>query len=534
MDHFVRGGATRSKPDTRDYLAETIFQTERLAGASQYTRPLPTERFLVDKEQPEELLIGGNRVYNQGTSFKCVAYSVCTILEYQIALQKAGADNFAHTSSATSSSTTASSSIAGKVGGSASGSTAPTTIIQPWQPWERRIITASKDYIYDHRENGVTDGMSGADGMRIVSKYGTVEEKDYDRYLDIQARVTVLERDIRTGYGDAAVLNQLQDELSQMAYRIRSTGRSNDVYAKVTSVQGLKESLCNNGPCLMILPFYNNPQYIDFWNVPSGSDGKDEMGHAVTVVGYSDIQQAFYLRNTWGPGWNGVGHVWFPYSQLPLAWEVWTIFLNGTERLAYPRARLQQQYMQGIHSMQTSRYGGTAVPTPAPGTVIPTTGAAPGTTGVPKILPPAPTAASTISHPHSTVAGSGMGVQNPHTPMIGMSIPIPIPIGGQSMGNEIRAPSGYPPWESLQPYHPPLVHHSSSGHATKPKKKKAQETIETIDSVLKDDKCRKFIKALLNKYLEAEEARMATSSPSPLPSSFPIKKKGSAPPRRSK
>jgi hypothetical protein len=465
--HFFKGGATRSKSDRRDYQAEAIIHAGRLAGASQYSRSVPREHFLFDKRQQEHLLIGGNAVYNQGSSFKCVAFSLATILEQQIARQK----------DESSSTTTGTYDDAGVM-------SLKSPTVEGWKPWEEKIITISKDYIYNHRENGVTDGMSGADGVRIISKYGCVEEKDYDRYLDLENRITVLERQTRNAGGSAGgslstLLHQLQDEMSKLAYRIKGSSRPNDVYAKVTTVQGLKESLFYNGPCLIILPFFNNPQHTDFWNVPHGMDGKDEMGHAVTIVGYSDDHQAFYLRNTWGPDWNGTGHVWFPYSSLHLAWEIWTLFLNGTEHVNY---HLNQQASYGIQNASATSYY-----------------------GAPK---------SILRPPPISIGRAGAG--DPAAEAVAVAVPAAPAYQKMDAYQQVATMPAhnittYPAYGILHPhYQPPPISRSSG---PKSKEKKADKTIATIQSVLADDKCKKFLKALLDKFLEAEQAKVSTQQP---------------------
>ena len=67
------------------------------------------------------------------------------------------------------------------------------------------------------------------------------------------------------------------------------------------------------------------------------------VGHSITIVGYSDSQNAFLARNTWGPFFNGNGHVWFPYQHIEnrLFWEIWTLFFNGRQYLQY--FKMQQQ-----------------------------------------------------------------------------------------------------------------------------------------------------------------------------------------------
>ena len=39
-----------------------------------------------------------------------------------------------------------------------------------------------------------------------------------------------------------------------------------------------------------------------------------EGGHAVTIVGYSDAKQSFYVQNSWGTAWGKNGYFWMPYS----------------------------------------------------------------------------------------------------------------------------------------------------------------------------------------------------------------------------
>jgi hypothetical protein len=39
-----------------------------------------------------------------------------------------------------------------------------------------------------------------------------------------------------------------------------------------------------------------------------------EGGHAVTAVGYSDLKQAFKIKNSWGTSWKDGGYFWMPYS----------------------------------------------------------------------------------------------------------------------------------------------------------------------------------------------------------------------------
>lgn len=61
--------------------------------------------------------------------------------------------------------------------------------------------------------------------------------------------------------------------------------------------------------------------------LPSGNEAL-QGGHAILVVGYSDITQRFTFRNSWGAEWGRRGYGTLPYSYLTdtgLAGDFWTI-----------------------------------------------------------------------------------------------------------------------------------------------------------------------------------------------------------------
>jgi hypothetical protein len=335
---IVKGGVIRSKNDHRDYIAEGIFHEQRLAGSSvNGNEKVPSKLFLFDDET--SLKVGGNSVYNQGATFKCVAYVVCTIRESQVYREGVGGTSSPLTPPGgqapltpyidDNSTTNTDNYNYNDNSGGLRGPRAP--------------YCFSKDYIYDLRENAFSDGMSGSNAMQIVVTHGCIEEREHDHYLELYNKIARLERQKRDqGDDDHSEIDEAQDEMNQLIYRMKqdpSKRGNQDVYAKVTTVQGLKQSLLHNGPCLIILPFYGNPHSTTFW-VPPTENATDEMGHAVTVMGYDDDEQSFYVRNTWGPNWNVTGHFWFPYSHLKLAWEIWTIFPRGTDKLVYHKKRV--------------------------------------------------------------------------------------------------------------------------------------------------------------------------------------------------
>lgn len=384
MKH-IKGGVIRSRVDHRDYQAEAIFHMERIAGApsSQYAKKIiPREYFCFDEgADPSKLEIGGNEVYNQGQSFRCVAYSLCTIREKQVYNEMIASNNPNYNSETNNGNFAGSGNIDinphrlytpttefSNAAESASGRTPWADSINSMNDTnstgggggsnnDRRPMkcTFSKDYIYDLRANRFTDGMSGADGMQIVSTYGCINEKDYEKYLNLYNSVAEFERQIRQleQYGGAGAngsggdqithlhtqVHDYQNQINELIIRFKRSGPG-DVYARVSTINGLKDSLIHNGPCLIILPFYGQTDRIDFWTPPMNNK-VDEMGHCCTVVGYSDDQNAFFVRNTWSSKWGIGGHFWLDYNILKIAWEIWTIFPKGTEHLLYHKRRIK-------------------------------------------------------------------------------------------------------------------------------------------------------------------------------------------------
>lgn len=150
-------------------------------------------------------------------------------------------------------------------------------------------VRMSPEFVYAQRKNRPMDGMYGRNVFQILKDVGIVPEDDF-------------------GYGVGSAPSEgLRETASK--YRIAN-------YAKVVSVDGLKRSLLELGPCYMQLPLVD-PTRGKFWRGDSG--GKL---HAVTVVGFTT--KGFILRNSWGADWNGDGHTLLPYADWDYVKECWT------------------------------------------------------------------------------------------------------------------------------------------------------------------------------------------------------------------
>jgi hypothetical protein len=59
-----------------------------------------------------------------------------------------------------------------------------------------------------------------------------------------------------------------------------------------------------------------------FWRQ---NPGETEIGgHCVAVVGYSDTDQWFIIRNSWGTGWGAHGYCYYPYNSWGAHWELYS------------------------------------------------------------------------------------------------------------------------------------------------------------------------------------------------------------------
>ncbi len=90
-------------------------------------------------------------------------------------------------------------------------------------------------------------------------------------------------------------------------------------YAKIGSIETLKQALIANGPCLGGLMCYNN--LTEFWK--KGFNDKPMGGHAICIVGFN--QDGFIIRNSWGTSYGKGGYAVMKYSDFNNFFEIWTI-----------------------------------------------------------------------------------------------------------------------------------------------------------------------------------------------------------------
>jgi hypothetical protein len=121
---------------------------------------------------------------------------------------------------------------------------------------------------------------------------------------------------------------------NQRAYRI--TG-----FTTLGTMAQRKAWLAANGPVCAVMHVYDD-FYAYHSGVYSHVSGNSSGYHCVEVVGYSDIEGCWIIKNSWGPGWGDQGFVKLAYGQCGI---------DDTSSDTDPNGALNQFPMWGINDV---------------------------------------------------------------------------------------------------------------------------------------------------------------------------------------
>lgn len=173
----------------------------------------------------------------------------------------------------------------------------------------------SPSFVYAHRMNKPSEGMYGRDAMDILRARGICLETTCPFSTRKEPKIT-------------------STMLKEAKLRITKN------YARVTTIEGAKMALIQNGPLLILFPTYSSN--AKFW-LPEKVNDVMEGGHAVTIVGWT--KEGFIIRNSWGTGWANKGYTIFPFVEKGHEWEIWscvddkTIYLPAKLKATLPDFR---------------------------------------------------------------------------------------------------------------------------------------------------------------------------------------------------
>ena len=173
----------------------------------------------------------------------------------------------------------------------------------------------SPSFVYAQRVNKPSEGMYGRDAMDILRGKGICLETTCPFSTKKEPKIT------------STMLKEAKLRLTKN-------------YALVTTVEGAKMALIQNGPLLILFPTYSSN--AKFW-LPERINDPMEGGHAVTIVGWT--KTGFIIRNSWGSSWNGNGYTNYPFVEFGHHWEIYccvddkTIYLPAKLKATLPDFR---------------------------------------------------------------------------------------------------------------------------------------------------------------------------------------------------
>jgi C1A family cysteine protease len=85
-------------------------------------------------------------------------------------------------------------------------------------------------------------------------------------------------------------------------------------------LKAMKQCLAEGYPivfgCKLTQAFFSAPQGVVKTPNPDDPSSAEHGRHAMLIVGYSDSNQTFIVRNSWGPTWGDQGYCYMPYDYL--------------------------------------------------------------------------------------------------------------------------------------------------------------------------------------------------------------------------
>lgn len=80
----------------------------------------------------------------------------------------------------------------------------------------------------------------------------------------------------------------------------------------VPSATQIKTALCQHGPLAVAVNV--TPAFQAYTGGVFNENNQTTINHAITVVGWDDVQGAWLIKNSWGVGWGLAGYMWIAYG----------------------------------------------------------------------------------------------------------------------------------------------------------------------------------------------------------------------------
>jgi C1A family cysteine protease len=122
-------------------------------------------------------------------------------------------------------------------------------------------------------------------------------------------------------------------------------------WRQLTTADDMKTWLSTNGPLAACFKVYD-----DFYAYRSGIyhhvTGDFLGGHCVTIVGYSDVDQCWICKNSWGDKWGEAGFFRIAYGDCGIDYTMWGVEVAGLPNTA---VWLEKKQITGLWSINQER-----------------------------------------------------------------------------------------------------------------------------------------------------------------------------------
>lgn len=101
-------------------------------------------------------------------------------------------------------------------------------------------------------------------------------------------------------------------------------------WRSLSSITEMKTWIAERGPvigCFTVYEDFRSYQSGIYRHVSGGQLG----GHCIAVVGYSDVDRAWTIRNSWGPVWAESGYGRIGYGEVGIDYEMWGVETSGDQ-----------------------------------------------------------------------------------------------------------------------------------------------------------------------------------------------------------
>ncbi len=126
-------------------------------------------------------------------------------------------------------------------------------------------------------------------------------------------------------------LDQILEQPPKKAYKEAANFRVEDAARVEIDLYTMQSCLAEGYPFAFGLQLFSSFQQAGSTGLvpmPDPDNEKHDGGHAMLCVGYSDVDQVFIVRNSWGADWGEQGYCYIPYDYMTkpdLIHDCWTI-----------------------------------------------------------------------------------------------------------------------------------------------------------------------------------------------------------------